>query len=183
MELKFAEMDDLNNQNYWEQKTEKPEKQKKKKVNFDDILSNMNLVVNKQGVLQYMSINPNGEQKNYENSNIQNNQYNNPQPINPQYINVNKTNNNEPLDPNVKHSYIYNKYFKEYKDNNTSSDAPPELKVIRTDEEFRRMIIEDRIKAIKEKKRIEEIKSTKMFFTNVKNIQASKNNLRKMPFA
>jgi hypothetical protein len=173
MELKFTEMDDLNNQNYWEQKPEKP---KKKKVNFDDILSNMNLVVNKQGILQYMSINPNEEQKNYENSNNQHNQ-----PINPQHLNVNKSYNNETLDPNVKHSYIYNKYFKEYKDN-ASSVVQPELKVIRTDEEFRRMIIEDRIKAIKEKKRIEEIKSTKMLFTNVRNIQASKNNLRKMPF-
>ena len=59
MNITFTEYDDFNNnlenQNedyskYWEQ----PKTEKKKKVSFNDILSNMNLVVGKNGVLQKM---------------------------------------------------------------------------------------------------------------------------------
>ena len=51
------------------------------------------------------------------------------------------------------------------------------------------MLLEDKIKAIEHKKRIEQIKSTKLLFTttpgatsNPRNIRASKNNLRMMNF-
>jgi len=56
-------------------------------------------------------------------------------------------------------------------------------------EEYRQMLLEDKIKQIEEAKRINEIKSTKLLFTsnedaslNRKNIQPTKNNLRKMSF-
>ena len=65
MELKISELNKTqtnnsfnynsyqeNDNNYWENiQIKEP---KKKKVSFDDILSNMNLVVNNQGVLQRM---------------------------------------------------------------------------------------------------------------------------------
>ena len=67
MNLNFTEVDDLGNKepfdvnsyqtnNYWE--TSNTPVQKKKKISYDDILNSLNLVVNKSGVLQYMSVNP-----------------------------------------------------------------------------------------------------------------------------
>ena len=66
MEINFSELDQQNpylnektnpylnetNTNYWEQS--KIEKPKRKKVSFDDILTNMNLVVSKDGTLRSM---------------------------------------------------------------------------------------------------------------------------------
>jgi hypothetical protein len=84
MELNFSELDNMNTKNpyenfdynayenqtgtnpekYWEQQNiQKQQQTKKKKVSFDDILSNMNLVVNKSGVLQFMTPNQPIEQQ------------------------------------------------------------------------------------------------------------------------
>jgi len=195
MEINFAEIDNLGdnsrgnfditgyealNENktrkYWE--SVKKVENKRKKVSFDDILSNMNLVVNQNGVLQYMEPIQN-------NSNDEYNQYQ--QPYQETYPQQQK---NEPLDPNVKHSYIFNKYFKEYKDANTSNVPVP--RVPKTLEEYRQMVIEDKIKAIQQRNRIAQIKSTKMLYTNNVtnsgiintngNLRASRNNLRSMSF-
>jgi len=64
--------------------------------------------------------------------------------------------------------------------------------VPKTIEEYNQMVYEDRIKRIEERKRISEIKSTKLMFTttpdnhvgkgNPRNVQSSKNSLRKMSF-
>ena len=177
MELNFSEIDSKNpydsfdyngyetltNNNsdkYWEKNTKPPQttpQTKKKKVSFDDILTNMNLVVNKSGVLQFMS---------------------HPQEIQqqPQY-------QQQPLDPSVKHSYIYNKYFKDYQ---AANPIIPEVKVPKTKREYLKMLIEERNRQIMEKKRISQIKSTKLLFTtnvgNNGNIPVSKNSLRKMGF-
>ena len=208
MELNFTELDNINtmnpyssfdynsynnNQNYWDNQKKQESDIKKKKVSFNDILTNMNLVVNKEGVLQFMTpiknettqyeYNLNDFSKNNYNQNQQNdfqqNQYINNTPKQTQK-------NNEPLDPNLKHSYIYNKYFKNYVDNNVEKQGP---RVPKTLEEYKRMLLEDKIKAIEHKKMVEQIKSKKMMFTttpamtiNPKNIQASKNNLRMMSF-
>ena len=136
----------------------------------------MNLVVNQNGTLQHMSSNQEtiGTQSSYQNSQNQNyNQYQYP-------IQVQKQ---EPLDPNVKHSYIYNKYFKDYHDANVSG---PEIRVPKTMEEYKRMLLEDRIKFIEQRKRISEIKSKKLLFTtNVstqRGIPISSNSLRGMKF-
>ena len=194
MEINFAEIDNLGDNSqgnfditgyealsdnktrkYWE--SVKKVENKRKKVSFDDILSNMNLVVNQNGVLQYMEPiqhNNNNEEYNY-------NQYQAP------YQEHQKS---EPLDPNVKHSYIFNKYFKDYKDANTSNVPVP--RVPQSLEEYRQMVIEDKIKAIQQRNRIAQIKSTKMLYTNNisnsgvintnGNLRASKNNLRNMSF-
>ena len=176
MELNFAEIDNINNQNsyekfdynsydtnsqkYWEKpketQTQNEIKFKKKKVSFDDILSNMNLVVNNNGSLQFIT--PTQEY------------------INPLQV-----------EPAVKHSYIYNKYFKDYQD---ATPQIPEVRVPKTKEEYFQMLLEDRVKRIEERKRISQIKSTKLMFTsnieynnnNINTIQASKNSLRMMSF-
>jgi len=186
-----------NSVNYWDNSVKQETKEKRKKVSFNDILTNMNLVVNKQGVLQLMvPNNPEIHQQNQYQTNQYNqyNQYNsNDFSQQSQYQNVqlaqpNQHNklNQEPLDPSVKHSYIYNKYFKDYSDANTQKQGP---RVPKTIEEYHQMLLEDKIKAIEHKKRVEQIKSTKMLFTttpgsgsNPRNVVASKNNLRKMSF-
>ena len=188
MELNFAEIDNINNQNlyenfdynsydnntqkYWEKpketqnQTQNEIKPKKKKVSFDDILSNMNLVVNNNGSLQFIT--PTQE-------------YINPQQQ-PSY-----SQQQPQVEPAVKHSYIYNKYFKDYQD---ATPQIPEVRVPKTKEEYFQMLLEDRVKRIEERKRISQIKSTKLMFTsnieynnNSSNtIQASKNSLRMMSF-
>ena len=171
MELNFTEFTDnnlgtavdntdANNfENYWEQK--ETTQKKKKKVSFDDILSNMNIVVNKSGVLQYMA---------------------------PLQEMVEEQPHYEQLEPVVKHSYIYNKYFKDYQDGQA---PPPQVRTPKTMEEYKKMLLEDKIERIKQQKRISEIKSTKLLFTtnpeytgqhrNIR-VSSSSNNLRKLNF-
>jgi hypothetical protein len=215
MELNFSELDNMTTQNpyekfnendygvdnnsekYWEQaKSQKEQQTKKKKVSFNDILTNMNLVVNKKGVLQFMKPTQEPQQQDYqyEEQNYQQ-QYAQPQQSQQrQYAQQQQKPQQQkpqqqPVDPSAKHSYIYNKYFKDYA--NVSPPAP-EKKVPKTIEEYNQMVYEERIKRIEERKRVAEIKSTKMMFTttpdnhvgqvNPRNVQASKNTLRKMSF-
>ena len=202
MEINFAEIDNLgdnaqgnfnitgyedlndNTKKYWE--SVKKVENKRKKVSFDDILSNMNLVVNQNGVLQYMEPIQHNNNINDVDEYNQYNQYNQ----NNQYQQHYQEKKSEPLDPNVKHSYIFNKYFKDYKDANKSNIPVP--RVPQSLEEYRQMVIEDKIKAIQQRNRIAQIKSTKMLYTNNitnsgvintnGNLRASKNNLRNMSF-
>jgi hypothetical protein len=216
MELNFSELDNMTTQNpyeqinendygvdnnsdrYWEQaKSQKEQQTKKKKVSFTDILSNMNLVVSNKGVLQFMKTTREPQQQDYQyeeqyyqaqqqqqRQNVPQQQRQYAQPQQQQYVQPQK-----PVDPTVKHSYIYNKYFKDYAD---VSPPAPEKRVPKTIEEYNQMVYEDRIKRIEERKRIAEIKSTKLMFTttpdnyagqvNPRNIQPSRNTLRKMSF-
>jgi len=203
MELNFNEDDNLGDQpnddysKYWEQ----PKPEKKKKVSFNDILSNMNLVVGKNGVLQQMQQPVTYEQPVYDpylppqnySQNYSQNQYLPPQnqylpQQNQSQYNVKKV---EPVDPAVKHSFIYNKYFKDYVD---AYKPEPEVLVPKTIEEYRQMVYEQKVKQAEERKRIAKIKSTKLMFTtnqgyenanngkNPANIRPSRNNLRSMNF-
>ena len=186
MNLNFTEIDDLGNNdnfdvngyqtnNYWETSNVKAQEPKKKKINYNDILNSLNLVVNKSGVLQYITTTDNQDQQEQQ-------QYYNPQQQQQQQPSKGK-----PLDPQVKNSHIFNKYFKDYKDPN--AEYVEEVKVPQTIEEYNQMLLEDRIKRIQERNRIAQIKSTKMLFesnnipvNNTGNISASKNNLRMMNF-
>lgn len=185
MNLNFTEIDDLGNNdnfdvngyqtnNYWETSNVKAQEQKKKKVNYNDILNSLNLVVNKSGVLQYIST-TDGEAPYYDEKQQQ---YSQQQPS-----------KGKPLDPQVKNSHIFNKYFKDYKDPN--AEYVQEVKVPQTIEEYNRMLLEDRIKRIQERNRVAQIKSTKLLFESNNNgfinngnakIGATKNNLRMMNF-
>jgi hypothetical protein len=203
MELNLTELDNSNtmnpyetfdvnsyNQNelnYWnnDKNNIKP---KKKKVSFNDILTNMNLVVNKEGILQFMS--PTEEQfHNHNQHQSQHQSYNHNQPPQQMYKNVQyqtKNVNQESLEPIVKHSYIYNKYFKDYVDPNKQKTEP---RVPKTIEEYYKMLLDDKIRINQQKIRINEIKSKKMIFLspegakiNPRNIQVTRNNLRSMNF-
>jgi hypothetical protein len=191
MNLNFTEIDDLGNNdnfnvngyqtnNYWETSNVKAQEPKKKKINYNDILNSLNLVVNKSGVLQYITTTDNQDQQEQQ-------QYYNPQQQQPS--------KGKPLDPQVKNSHIFNKYFKDYKDPN--AEYVEEVKVPQTIEEYNQMLLEDRIKRIQERNRVSQIKSTKLLFESNNNsnngfinngnngngrIGVSKNTLRMMKF-
>ena len=203
MDLTFSEIDNnnagypnesrtnINYDKYWEtpppQEVEKPTK---KRVSFDDIMRNMNLVVSKTGVLQ--SVRPQMQQSQQSHQyqqqsqpqqyqpQQQSHQYQPQQQYQPQHQ---PQQIQAPLDPSVKHSYIYNKYFKDYQ---AVAPEEPEIKVPKTKEEYFRMVAEERIRQIEEKKRISQIKSTKLLFTTNAGpqgtVQASKNTLGKLRF-
>jgi hypothetical protein len=201
MELNFTEYDNYTDNNlendytkYWEQ----PKTEKKKKVSFNDILTNMNLVVGKNGVLQQMQHQAVEEQPQYlpQKRHLpqqyiikKQEQY---LPQQKEEYNIKKIEQNPaPIDPSVKHSFIYNKYFKDYVD---AYKPEPEVLVPKSMEEYRQMVYEQKVKEAEERKRISEIKSTKLMFTtnkgyenanngkNPANIRPSKNNLRMMNF-
>ena len=201
MELNFTEYDNYNDNNlendyskYWEQ----PKTEKKKKVSFNDILTNMNLVVGKNGVLQQMQhqvVEPSYEEQYLPpqpQNNIKKQEQYLPQPQQQEQYNIKKIEQNQsPVDPSVKHSFIYNKYFKDYVD---AYKPEPEVLVPKSMEEYRQMVYEQKVKEAEERKRVAEIKSTKLMFTtnkgyenanngkNPANIRTSKNNLRMMNF-
>ena len=201
MELNFTELDDLNNNNlnvnnyntqlssdgntnsYWEKP--KDVVPRKKRVTYDDILSSLNLVVNPNGVLQYMTIKPNadvffqnqGETQQY--SQQQHSQQQQPRQQQSQQQSK-PLQNAKPLEPQLKNSYIFNKYFKDYKDaNNIQIEEPKRPQTI---QEHNRMVFEERVKRMKERNRVAQIKSTKLLFENNSNINVSKNNLYRMSF-
>lgn len=68
----------------------------------------------------------------------------------------------EPIPDEVKKSKVYNKYFSSYKD----QTEEPEIIVPKTPEEYRQMILEDKVKRFLAKKRIEKIKPKAMLFAN-----------------
>jgi hypothetical protein len=149
------------NTGYWENNV--VEVKKKKKVTYDDILTSLNLVVAPNGVLQYMNAKPNTL-----------NDDNNQQQYAPQSILKNPV-TQEKIQPQVKHSYIYNKYFKSYKDVNVTVEEPRKPM---TREEYQKMVIDDLIKKRIAQKRVAQIKSKQMAFTNNNQpIYASRNNL------
>ena len=161
--------------NYWEEPKQQNQnavpinEKPKKKVSFDDILTNMNLVVNKRGELQRMDLK---DAQQYQESPYQ-------QPPSQQPP-------SQPLQRELTQSYIYNKYFKDYSRANTEPVAP---RVPKTMEEYKQMLLDDKINALEHKKRMEQIKPKKMMFTSApyvinkpSNIQASKNNLKRMSF-
>ena len=149
---------------YWGNKTNEVSKPK---FTYDDILSSLNLSVSSDGVLRRMSFKQEGE---LENKNVK----------------AVRFENNTSVDPGVKHSYIFNKYFKNYKE--TGETIVP--RVPKTREEYRQMIIEDLIKRKQAKERIAVIKSKKMLYTNNNNnphlnsnlqpINVNRNNLNKL---
>ena len=202
MNINFTEVDNLDNgdnfdvngyqsNNYWETTNSKVEKNKK--ISYNDILNSLNLVVNKNGVLQYISAKQNGnnqEQQQPQYSQQKQTQYS--QQKQSQNIQQTKVIKENPLDPQVKNSAIFNKYFKNYKDPN--AEQVQEVKVPQTMEEYKKMVFEERIRRIRERNRIAQIKSTKLLYesnngnignNNIRNngnICASKNNLRMMKF-
>jgi hypothetical protein len=153
MELNFNEISD-NNNNYWNNSNKQV---KKSNITYNDILSSLNLVVNENGVLQYMK-----PKTNIEEIQPQNQTYTTPKFLQKkeESIKISK------IEPELKHSAIYNKYFKNYKEEPTYHTQ--EVKPL-TIQEYNKMVLHNRIKKIQEQKRISRIKSKKMLFINENN--------------
>ena len=199
MELNFTELNSSDNNsyqqngdNYWEKPKVEEKQTRRKKVSFNDILSNMNLVVNNQGVLQFMVPNPNEQPQQYQDSSQQQyqhsaqqqqyqhsaqQQYYQDSPQQQQYYQDSPQNKgSQPiLEQSVKHSY--------YGRENSEKVEP---RVPKTIQEYHQMLLEDKIKKIQHRKMIEQVKSKKMIFISdpgsTRNIQVSTNNLRMMNF-
>jgi len=201
MELNMEEMDneyDASKMKYWEQPQSNTVKttntvKTNKKVTFNDILNNMNLVVSKDGVLQYMTTKKVQPEQPYNYQQQPNNYQQQPYNYQQQPNNYQQQPYNYPqqqpdnsIDPSVKHSYIYNKYFKDYKNMNNASQQQQQVRKPKTIEEWKQMLREDKIKEIQRLARIEQIKPKSMFFTNINTsankINVPKNDLNKMTF-
>jgi hypothetical protein len=68
-----------------------------------------------------------------------------------------------PIPEEIKQSKVYNKYFKNYRD---PSEPQIEVQAPTTIEEYKKMVLEDKVKRFLAQKRAERIKSTKMIFAN-----------------
>ena len=178
------------------------ENMKKEKMTFDDILSNMNMKVIDGSLKLTPDINNNNEVNkkkstrfepfNFNSDNALNNHQhlnnhehlnnhqhlNNHEHLNNNTENIKKVKFQEPssLAPEVKNSWIYNKYFKDYKEQGMIEE--PEIPL--TPEELKQKLIIDYIERIKARQRIAQIKPKKMMFSNnnvmIPGIYASQNN-------
>jgi hypothetical protein len=140
-----------NNNNNNNKRLNKP---KKKTVSYDDILSSMNTIVI-DGKLEFI-------RKDRLQTIIENQQ--------PQKWNTDKkkvTFNQMPQQQIDKSSYIYNKFFKGYKDETQNEIEEPRRPL--TKNELIKQLIINKANAINERNRIAEIKSTKLLFNNNNN--------------
>uniref|UniRef100_A0A6C0DJ13 Uncharacterized protein n=1 Tax=viral metagenome TaxID=1070528 RepID=A0A6C0DJ13_9ZZZZ len=152
-------------------------KKQRKGISYDDILSSMNTVVI-DGKLEFIRNDSQVNQSMIENSEEQQNfispqhhrvkkvQFSNP-PTNtvrqqPQTQQQQQPRSQPPMDPSLKSSYIFNKYFKDYKDPTIVEQPKPQL----TREELKKQVLIDYINRYNERNRINQIKSTKLQFDN-----------------
>lgn len=150
MNIKFEETYDSSENFIHVQKSGGENKSFKKAFTYDDILSTMNLVVSNDGVLQYMNTKTLDTES--------------------EFPPKKSIHNNVGLE--LKNSYIYNKYYKNYKD-----PASQEQDVIRkpmTKEEYKHFLINEIIQRKRNKHRIAQLKPKKMDFTTTPNIISHK---------
>jgi len=143
------------NQSSFQKNNSKP---KKKTISYDDILSSMNTIVI-DGKLEFI-------RKDTLQNIVENQQQK--LSLNNKKVSFNKippeNNNQSQID---KSSYIYNKFFKGYKEPNQNLNE--EVKQPLTKKELINLLIINKINAINERNRIAEIKSTKLMFNNNNN--------------
>lgn len=139
------------NNNHVIQPIKKIEK-RKKPLSYDDILSSMNTVVI-DGKLEFIS-------KDKLNSILEN------KPVK-KSVTFSERQQHHPVQQVDKSSYIYNKFFKDYKDPNQVQNEVPQRPL--TKKELLNQIIINRIKAVNERNRIAQVKSTKLLFNNNNN--------------
>jgi hypothetical protein len=150
-------------------------KPKKKQVSYDDILSSMNTVVIdgklefiKKDVLQNIVANNQQRQFPQQHQQRQPHQQLQQQPQQKKVtFNQPTLQNKQPHTQLDKSSYIYNKYFKDYKDPLQVQNEPPRRPL--TKNELIKQLIINKANAINERNRIAEIKSTKLLFNNNNN--------------
>jgi hypothetical protein len=152
MQLDFEEIDEPLESNDEEPTKNIPLKNpiKKSKISYDDILTSLNLKVN-NGKLEYIqpkTTHPGDRLKTCYKKQPQQQQ----QPIYQQQP--------IPTQNPYQSSYIFNKYFKDYKD----PSQPEEEPVFLSPQEYKRQVILEMIRRNQERKRIAQIKSKKMLF-------------------
>jgi hypothetical protein len=144
------------------QKVQNP---KRKTISYDDILSSMNTVVidgklefirknNLQQQQQQQIVEPHQQQQHQQKKVAFNHEY--------QQIN--------------KNSYIYNKFFKDYKEPTTVQNEQP-MRPLTKNELIKQLII-NRVNAFNERNRIAQIKSTKLLFNNNNNVNIIINSMQ-----
>ena len=128
---------------------------KKKQISYDDILSSMNTVVI-DGKLEFIKKDV-----------LQNIVEKQQQPLQKKVTFNNLPGQNTPRPQLDKSSYIYNKFFKDYKDQTPNQiDAP--TRPLTKNELIKQLVI-NKVNAFNERNRIAEIKSTKLLFNNNNN--------------
>jgi hypothetical protein len=116
-------------------------------VSYNDILKSMNVtLVNGKLVLSKGTLNTLKEVKEVKEENTSKKV---------------KFANQEPIPQEVKNSAIYNKYFKTY----NSIKPTIEVRQPKTVEEYKQMLLEDKIRRIQAKRRIDMIKPKKLLFS------------------
>lgn len=157
----------------------------KKNITYDDILNSMNVRV-ENGVLKFAIDKNNLQQSNKKDENIINTkEYQNQQQIYSQ--NVNDTRNikevkiTQPVEPEIKNSWIYNKYFKDYKDQNIE----PERKIPKTKQEYKEMVVRNYLDKLNAIKNANQSKGKNLLFSNNNTkiqepIQINNNKLNKL---
>ena len=118
-------------------------------VSYDDILNSLGFGVNNNGLYKKNT----AQQSNFQTIH---------QPIQQQPQQQPNFQQKQSVDPRVKNSAIYNKYFKNYKDQNEE----PQPVIHLTPQQLRIKLIKDHIERQQAKKRIEQIKSKKLFYTS-----------------
>jgi len=133
-------------------------KPKKKTVSYDDILSSMNTVVI-DGKLEFIRkdrLQP-----------IIDNHLAQKWDTNKKKVTFNQAPQQQQQQQIDRSSYIYNKYFKDYKDQSQNLIEAPRIPL--TKNEMIKQFIINKVNAINERNRIAEIKSTKLLFNNNNN--------------
>ena len=133
-------------------------KPKKKTVSYDDILSSMNTIVI-DGKLEFI-------RKDKLQTIIENQQ---PQKwdTDKKKVTFNQVPQQQQQQQIDKSSYIYNKFFKNFKDPLQVQNEPP-MRPLTKNELIKQLVI-NKVNAINERNRIAEIKSTKLLFNNNNN--------------
>jgi len=154
--------------NYWHKNNEQsniPIKNSMKPLTYDDILNSLNLKVKEQGNLEFIEKpqkQPNIVKKPVVSFDL-------PQLTPNLNNNVNKVIPTQQQPSNIdKNSYIYNKYFKDYKDDSVAEEPKKPM----TREEY----IQEYNRRIYEKRRIEQIKSKKLMFSRGNDVNISVSN-------
>jgi len=133
----------------------KIDRPKKKQISYDDILSSMNTVVI-DGKLEFIKKDV-----------LQNIVEKQQQPLQKKVTFNNLLGQNTPRPQVDKSSYIYNKYFKDYKDQTPNQIEAPTRPL--TKNELIKQLVINKVNAFNERNRIAEIKSTKLLFNNNNN--------------
>jgi hypothetical protein len=138
---------------------------KKPKITYDDILNSLNLKVN-NGKLEVLPNTFNPHHSHY-------NQFKTcyKKQLNANNNNINNNNRNLPIPEN---SYIINKYFKDYRFDNSIQNQRERIPI--TKEEYKKLIILELIRKKEEQKRIAQIKTKKLLFAR-NNINAPANSI------